>query len=284
MDISDNSKTKGVIAVPQDKLVQNYILNKALETHKNLTLPDRSFAVREILRMDLSKKDLAKFILQIFKLTNTGRFSLTYNYKLDKNIKDRDTQKLSELVKIADTEKAWPELYNNSYLTQPEVETIKSMNNREYYAILNTIQKAGSKDLNNIIPCKPNPVAEPMKNTVIKQTTVDNDIIYYNSIYTKCYDNVCLHESEQKGKIVSVSGTKSSIPQIAYVSDKSNNYCFSLMELVERFAMGNYDNPKTGTRFSNRTLSQVISKYNKEINMYRQYLDILIKNDQEEVF
>lgn len=263
--------TEGVIAIPRDKLVQNYVLNSVFKTHKNLTLEDRSFAIEHILSLNLTNQELAKFILQTYQLSNTGRFSLTYNLDLDTHIQVRDSDRITTLVLVADTEKAWPELYNNSYLTPTEVETIKVMSNREYFALLNAVQMAGcAKDFEDIIPCRSDKT---------ERLSVTKDSIYYNSVYSKCYDNVCLYEAEQKGKIVSINKVNNSeIPKVAYVADTTKNgtgkYCFPMMELVGQLAAGNYVNLETGNRFSERTLSQILTKYHKEIAMYKKYLEI----------
>ncbi len=262
------SLPKGVVAIPRDKLVQNSVLNATLKTHENLTPEDRAFAISQILPLNLDNQQLASFILQIYKLSNTGRFSLTFNMDLDGHIKARVNQRLPILISTAGTEKAWPELYDNSYLNPTERETISQMSNREYYAILNAIETASCvKDFENIIPCQAERTEE---------LTVNDKGIYYNSLYSKCYDTVCLYEAEQKGKIVNLDGQ---IPQVAYVADKTSTdygkYCFPLMELIKQLAECNYINPQSSRRFSERTLSQLLAKYKKEVAMYRKHLEIL---------
>jgi len=264
----------GVIAIPRDKLVQGSVLNSALKTHENLTSEDRAFVISQILLLDLDNQQLTKFIHQIYKLSNTGRFSLTFNMDLDAHVKARVADRIHILVSTAGTDKAWPELYDNQYLTQVEQDTISQMNTREYYAILNSIQTAScSKDFENIIPCR----AEQ-----VEQFSINTESIYYNSLYSKCFGNVCLYEAEQKGKIINLDGQ---IPQVAYVADKSSTqlkYCFQVMELIEQLARGDYVNSQSNRRFSNRTISQLLTKYKKEISMYRKHLDILrsVANDR----
>ena len=262
------SLPKGVVAIPRDKLVQNSVLNAALKTHENLTPEDRAFAISQILLLNLNDPQLARFILQVYKLSNTGRFSLTFNMDLDGHIKARVDQRLPILISTADTEKAWPELYDNPYLSPTERETINQMSNREYYAFLNAIQTAScAKDFENILPC----VAEQAE-----ELSVNTEGIYYNSLYSKCYDTVCLYEAEQKGKIINLDGQ---IPQVAHVADKTSadygKYCFPLMELIKQLSEGNYINPQSKQRFSDRTLSQLLAKYKKEVAMYRKHLEIL---------
>ena len=263
----DNSKTR-VIALPRCKLVQRGILDSAFKTHENLSNDDRSFILGEIIRMNLDNQDLVNFVLQIYKLSNTGRFSLTYNMDLDNHIKVKDIKRIKKLINVSGKEKAWPELYNNPYLTVDEITSIKSMYNREFYAILNTLENASSaNDFDNIIPC-----------VINKDDTIalNKEGIQYTSIYSKCYDNVCISESGQSGKIVSLSNNE--IPQIAYVADgKNERYCFKMMELVKQLSNGDYINSQSGKMFSELALSQMILKYEKEIKMHKRHMDILRK-------
>jgi hypothetical protein len=263
------SNKPGVIGIPRSKLVQNAVLDSAFKTHKNLSVKDRTFAIKQILSLDLSDQELANFVLQIYKLSMTGRFSLTYNLDLDTHIKARLTDRIKTLVGVAGTDKAWPELYDNCYLCDTHIADIKNASDREYYAILNTIQTARSqRDFENILPCV---------NINQKKLTVTDQKIYYNSIYSKCYNNICLSESEQKGKIISLhSGT---VPKVAYVESEKDQdkkeYCLSFMSLIKQLATDNTINPETGTRFSDRTIGQLMNEYTKEVFMYKKYLDIL---------
>ena len=268
-------KTKNtVIGIPRSKLVKRSILDAVLKTHGNLSEDDRNFAINEIIDAKLDDQDLAKFIHQIYKLSNTGRFSLTYNLDLDSHIKAKIPIRIKELIQVSGDEKAWPELYDNNYLTEIDINVIEKMSNREYYAILNTIQTASSsKDFENIIPCV---------TTQDDAIYLEKDGIYHTSIYSKCYNNVCLSESQQTGKIISLT---SDIPQIAYVAEGSDTdtntdigvYCFKIIDLIEQLSRGDYTNPNTGKIFSNRVLNQLLSKYDKEIKMYKKYLTILEK-------
>lgn len=260
-------KSKGVAAIPKDKLIRYSVLNSALKTHKNLTPEDRHFAITHILGLNIDDTKFTNFVLQTYKLSNTGRFSLTFNMDLDQHIKSRKSDRLPILIVTAGTKKAWPELYDNSYLTKDEIEVIEEMSNREYYSILTAIETANClPNIENVLPCS----------TIKDEQFTVNDKIKYNSLYSKCYEDVCLSESEIKGKIISL---QHDIPQVAYVADTYDKnltkFCFPVMEIIENFARSNFKNPKTNTIFSNRTISQIQEKYKKEIAMYKKYLDIL---------
>jgi hypothetical protein len=47
------------------------------------------------------------------------------------------------------------------------------------------------------------------------------------------------------------------------------------MSLIKQLATDNTINPETGTRFSDRTIGQLMNEYTKEVFMYKKYLDIL---------
>lgn len=258
----DNSK-KGIVAIPKSKIFQKEILIPILKTH-GLSSDEIHFAISEILKMNLSEKDFANFILQSYLLTNTGRFSLSFNNKLDENIKSKMT--IEKWVKMAGTKEGWPELYDNPYLTGEEIRIIEEMSNREYFAILNTIETFNScKNAGDIeiFPCK----------TTQDDSVYLNDNIVYTSIYEQCYENVCISESVQRGKIISLK-SGSDIPQVAYVGDgKGAKFCFKVMDLIEQLARGNYINAKNDEMFSDTVLNQLLAKYDKEIKMYKRFLE-----------
>ena len=249
--------SRKVVAIPRSMIVQKSIIDSALKTHEDLTSDDRIYFLS--LLDKLCDKKLAKFVAQIYKLSNTGRFSLTYNMLLDKYIKNKNKEKILTLVEMSGKEKAWPELYNNKRLDEEEIETVETMNRREVHSILNTVETADGYDsFENIIPCQ----AETLDTLAMEEKGLQ-----YSTIYSDCYNNICISESQQKGKIVSLN---SDIPQIAYVADEQDRtkYCFNLMDLIERLANGNYINSQSGRMFSKTTLDQILTKYEKEIKMY----------------
>lgn len=254
-----NIKNKGVIGISKDKLIQYKLLNTVLKTHESLSNDDISFGINNILKLNLDDINMTKFLLHSYKSLNSGRFSLTYNKKLDEAIKSRNNILLPG-------DKDWPELYDNSELSSEDINTIEEMYNREYYAILNAIEKSRCViNLDEILQCDEN------KTQVFN---IDNKDIYYNSLYSKCYENICIQESIQKGKIISLN---SNIPKIAYVSDENKDkiykFCFPIMELIEQFAKNDYINHQNNERFSERTIEQILNKYRKEIAMYKRYLN-----------
>lgn len=264
-------RKKGVTIVPKDKVIQKDMIESALKTHKDLGSEDRKYLIGEVIGMDLSDGALTNFILRTYKLSNTGRFSFIYNLDLDSHIKTRSGKRVRKLVEVAGEEIAWPEVFANPYLSDEERDTIEKMYNREYFAVLNSLERAkcNNRNLEEILPCG-------SSNT--DSLYLSDNKLKYTTIYSQCYDNVCMSEAEQLGKIIALGNGNDEIPQIAYVADgnkKSDRYCFRVMSLIKQLSEGNYINPKTGAMFSPLLLEQLLSKYEKEIKMYKRHLEIL---------
>lgn len=248
---------KGVMGIPKNKVIQLNVLSTVLKNH-NFDSDIIKTIINEVLNLDLTDSQFAKFVLQIYKLSNTGRYSLTYN-KMFENMVNKN-QSIKKLIRIAGTEEAWPELYSNNYLDRDEKNSIEKMYRREYYAMLHTIENSESND-NNLLPCEINDQ---------KTITLNEEGIKYTTMYSQCYEKICITENKQTGKIVSLSDNN--IPQIAYVGDKGKKFCLNLVDLIGRLARGNYINPNTNMEFSKTLISQLLSKYEKEIKMYKYFL------------
>ena len=246
--------------------IHSSLLTITLQSHPNLNPDDIQYAVGVISGMGVSDVELARFTMQTYQLTNTGRYSLTYNYDLDYHIKNRVPSRIQTLVRGARSREAWPELYDNSFLSQNQIRLIDDISNLEYATILKSIKEGKLLSISD------------KTNNTDEKITVDEDV-YYNSIYSKCYDQVCVTEARQRGKIVSLLDPQ--LPKLAYVSDPSSENikeCFDLMLLISRFANGNYMNPKSNRPFSDRTTNQILTKYDKEIKMYKKHLEIMMMN------
>ena len=275
------------------KLAQRAILKAAVGTLKDLDLYDVNFVIHIVLSMNLDNKKLADFVLRVYQLSNTGRFSLTYNLDLVNHIKIRDSNRIKDLIKVCGDEKAWPELHKNYYLLSDEITIIQKMSNREYYAILNTLENAViADDFENLLPC----MKEKVDTLFLRAPSVslfsnasppgmNKNRIIHSSLYSNCYNHVCISETVQQGKIISFSGNNE-IPQVAYVADTSDQnspkkYCFEVMKLVEQLAKGDYINPETNLMFSELTIQQLLQKYEKEIKMYKCHLELLNKAEND---
>lgn len=261
--INLRSPKSSVIAIPRCELIRKKIVHDALKTHSKLLEDDIKFGVDTIVNCSkeniLSDEELASIVLHMYKGSNTGRFCLTFNLDIDMHLRSRDKERIKMLTK-APKEAAFPELYQNDLLTQGEKDTINRMYNKEYYAILNTIEKSKFCDT-PLLPC------HQEKDEYIFQ---DNSNL---SIYNQCYKDICIQESMESTPCLSGS---CNIPQKTYVADCSSGenkaYCFDMIDLIKRLGSNNLNNPKTHKPFSDRAKCQLINKYMKEIKMYRKYL------------
>jgi hypothetical protein len=271
---SNNGK---VNAIFKSDLLHQRILEQALVTHRELSREDILYLIKLVMEQNLNNEDLAKFVAQTYKLSNTGRFSLSFNSDLDTQVKSRDREKVIKLILASKTKTTWPELYDNQLLNNEEITLVRDIANREYHSILYTLDTADNCKIipNNLLPTLS---SDPEILQDIKRGS--NGKIYYNSLYAECYDKVCLYEAQQRGKIISLNSTRSELPKIAYVMDDRNNkptkYCFDLMTLISNLAKGDYINPNTGDLFSERVINQLFTKYNIEIKMYKYYLNFFI--------
>lgn len=253
-----------VTGIPRCRVVKRSIIMSALKTHEKLNDEDRRFGVTVIDKLNLSDEDLASAVLHMYKLTNTGRFCLTFNLDLDMHLKSKNKNRVEALAK-ASKELAFPELYENESLTLQERQVLERMYNKEYYAVLNTIETAKTtREAAIILPCDHE-----------HDEILFHDSNHYLSIYNKCYKDICIYESWENGEEAFAPSGQSSIPCKVYVSDRDKAYCFDMIELVKKLGRGNLINPNTGIEFSNAAQCQLINKYMKEIKMYRKYLCIL---------
>lgn len=247
---------KGVMGIPKDKVIQLNILSVVLKDHK-FNPEITKGVINKVLNLNLTDSQFAKFVLQIYKLSNAGRYSLTYNKMFEDMVGNK--QSIKKLIRIAGTEEAWPELYSNNYLNREEKNSIEKMYRREYYAMLHTIENSDSYS-DNLLPCEINDQ---------KTVTLNDEGIKYTTMYSECYEKICITENKQTGKIISLGNND--IPQVAYVGDKGKKFCINLVDLIERLAKGNYINPDTNMEFSKTLISQLLSKYEKEIKMYKYF-------------
>ena len=258
---------RGVRVVARDNSVKKSLFTSIFKGHK-LSPSDINYVVDIIEGINMTNEQMAKFANQTYLLSNTGRYSLSYNHDLNQAIKVRDSNRIMKLIDNAGTQQAWPELYDNPKLEPKDITLIGNISNKEYYIMLNTIETATtSKDFQNIMPCGKDSV---------DSISINDKRLYFNSIYEKCQNKICVYEAEQVGKIISLSND---VPKVAYVADKEGDkyqgYCFDILFLIERLAKGNYENPATDELFSDVTRDQLLSKYHKEIQMFKRYLLII---------
>lgn len=275
---SPEPSIKDINTIPKKCMIIYHLISDILQTHLKLDINDIRFTSNIICNMNLSNNQLAKFLLHSYKFSNTGRFTLTFNYNLDIYIKIRNKEKIELLANMSEND-AFIELYDNPLLTEIEKITISNIYRREYLSILNTIEYAIATDipLNSIFPSNLNNL-----NNININDFINNE---NKSLYSKCYDGICYYELEKNGNIDDIIGG-CEIPMLTYISDidiQDNNtlnkvYCFDLMELIEMIANNYKINKFTNKIFNPRVYDMIKQKYNKEINMYKKYLSIVSSN------
>ena len=275
---SSATKTSGMQTCAVSDVVCRKLVNESLQTHSDLTSEDVRFCIYVLVQSQLSEPQLASFVLHSYQKTNTGRFALCFNTELDVQLKARDTAMIEALSKVGKA-RAFPELMNNTQLTRVERDTINKMYEREYYSILNVIQHSLKRNspwlhhesLLSCDSCTPGVTTSKSASGMSRVT-----------LYSKCYQGVCIH---QENLTVEDVGTKyfssTQLPSRSYVTDKTDGqkltrvYCFNLMTLLKALATTPCLNPTTGNPFSPEAVKLMMDKYGKEVKMYCYYLQRL---------
>jgi hypothetical protein len=256
-------KCRNVIAIPEYKLIRKSMLMTALQSHENLTKDDINYIIDIVVfgynRDELPDKLFSHFILHLHNLTYTGKFSLTFNKNLDKAILKRNMEWIKLVLEKYSKNIYLPEVYSNQNLSDKEKKGIVKISRKEYLAILRTLQKANIGNIGNLLP---KIVCESLSE---EQLSVDQDGIYYNSLYSQCYNNICLYESKQIGKITDPNGDN--IRNI-YISDGNNDgkKCYDLMKIIRKVITS-----PSGPDLSDRMISQIKDNYSKEIKMFNYF-------------
>lgn len=252
---------RSVRTVPASVLICNKLVDQALRGHEVLSEEDIAFGANYVCSLGLNPEKLALVLLMMSKHTNTGRFALSFNHELDNALKIRD---VAILRRILSGENYLVEIYDNPDLTETEKATIERMLAREYQAIRETLNQGepllarGQLDPRDLLdPC-------PEVEGIMAQV---ND--HRVSLYTRCYDQVCLRETLPGG---------SQIPSVIYTVDQPlgsavpHTFCFETMELVAALVQEVPVNPVTRQPFSELALSLLLPRFAKEIKLYRRYL------------
>jgi len=122
-------------------------VRQAMNSRTEYTKDDINFVVESLTASseeNITIEIVAKFCIRTYIYSNTGRYSFSFNAILKKTIEIKSSEGIRMLAVMTDTE-AFPELHQNSMLTDVERNKILSMVNREYLSSVNTINIAISK-------------------------------------------------------------------------------------------------------------------------------------------
>lgn len=268
-----------VAAVPVRETFCRSIVKECLSTHRDLNEEDVEYASSLGCRFGPDDDDLAMFALHSCKSTNTGRFSLTYNFELDRAIVGRNDQRVIDLASVK-ADVAWPEVFDNSDLSDAERETIMRVHDKELNAVKNVIEQGKTMSppytVQFMTKCEP---------TIDKVIDKRNGIDTKTTLYGMCYKGVCIEESRH-GEVLFDLEQPEKLTETVMVPEKAASAeigihlvrCYDFIHLLHGLSLDPPVDPTTGQKFSDITEKTLLSRYGKEIKMYQKFIDNLKKS------
>lgn len=267
MSMTTLSQRTHVRAIPNQTLVCMRIIPEALLSRGDYSTEQIRFVTDTICQgRDISLEQLAYLILFVTPNTNAGRFAVIFNEQLRSVVDRGDRSALMNLVSRGGHN--FVELYDNSALTEAERQSIARMVDREYSALLSTLQQGSDLQdplSHSYLPCA--------KRTVNQVSVTDGKSTKSSGLYTRCYNEICIYDQD--------TGATPDIPQTVFVPDPASGspvmrvYCFEIMPLVHLLVTAGSTspiNPQTGATFSSLALQLLQQKFSKEIKMYTRSL------------
>ena len=266
----------GATIISTKHIFCQHIFYECFSTHKDLFSEDIKYASTIGCNVELSDKNLSIVLLHICKTTNTGRFSLIYNFNLDKAIINRDSQRIFELIKLPseNIKKTWPEVYDNESLLSIEKDTIINIYNKELNAVINVVSrgKAISPPYNIKFMTSCESLTESNGEIMKKY---END----TTLYGICYRGVCIQESTDNSVQFNTDEPEKLIETLM-VPEKSESMeinihivrCYDFLHLIHGLSMNPPVDPITTNSFSQITEKMLLTRYEKEIKMYKKFL------------
>ena len=271
--VSIRPKQAKIMTIPSTTIFCQRLLTEVLSTHEALNDEDIVFAVDLGCQAQglTNIQILGNFVTHSCQLTNTGRFSLSFNYALDQAIKSRNGDRFIALA-TSPSQNIWLEVYDNAELTSDERKIILDMYNRELVVFLNILEQGSTEAGSLVLPCDRIKECHP--------TDINNQ--GKTCLYSNCYRDVCLAESKvfqipESGRLA-LPDQSDQIPGTVMVPDIREGFlrvvhCFDFITLIRSLSTVPIINPITEKPFSPEGLRLLLSRYEKEIKMYRRYLN-----------
>ena len=219
--------------------------------------------IAETLCGNLTKKETAIFATLMFQKVNSGRYSLSFRQRL---IDIVDSGSKEDLVNLAreSPEVLFPELYDNPLLDDAEYKIVQDMFTLEWNAMQTLLTRG--EDLENF--GKYFTFCQESKVEVSTPSGTEG-------LYSQCFSDVCVFSRRGGNYIDEAQGRMPSanvyVP--VHTSEGIDKYCFDQLQIVEMLARGENANPETGEPFSDNILGLLQSKFDKEVKMFRRFLE-----------
>lgn len=288
------------IVISNRMIICTKVMKESYSTHPNLELDEISAAtliscqeiMKDYVNDDEFVKRLSELAVHISKLTTTGKFTLIFNTELDSAIKnlfeeyplgdssyDLDPDLVLRALIRSPEDRYWIEVNNNPNLSLNDIELIKKTRDQELLSMINAVSEAMNMnllDLNNETI-----MGNVCDNKVSSKSANPSAKSAHSNLYSKCSNDVCIRTERKSGDIFDM--TSQQIPSTVIIPTPSNylgeghkittSQCLDLMTLIWGLAMHPPINPMTGERFNEHVENSLIGRYNKEIRMYKRYLE-----------
>ena len=206
-----------------------------------------------------NQKQLAYFLTYANLTTYTGRFCLIFNTYLNQAILNQDINWLQIATNFS-PHQVFVELYSNEGLTHAEKSAIEEIMTSEVTCTLHVIQDLMAQN------------ELRLANSLVNYLISNGQTTCFDRCYVDLRDQA---NAEAFGYLDSWIRVTDNVPQTIL----REVYIFDLMTLIDILArsddQANVINPYTQLAFSNNTSHFLQQKYQKEIQLYRFYLQYL---------
>lgn len=301
------TRTRVVEVASKDSLVRR-AFRTIFEQRANFRPEDIDFGVEVISRMTppMHIEQLSLIMLYSNRLTQTGRFAISFNYDLDMAIVQRDVGDVTKLC--SGGRNMFVELYDNQQLTREEFLGVATRTEKEYKAMYSAImdsEKTGEDIIVNPQSCEITMLQfDGISDTYPGTSTVDDldpsNITKDNLMrlsedlsnrsahskkkvgtYAKCFKDICVWELDEQqipnkndNVVLNDSQMQMKIPIVESREGSMTKelFCFDYLELIFALSISPIVNPKTMKPFSSKLEGLLRFQYIIPIKLYQRAL------------
>lgn len=261
MVIKRGSIFKMVRVIPLSTYLCLSRMRDVLYTDKKKTRGDIDFAVRTLCSMGWDKELLAWILLLLSQTTFTGRYALSFNRRVRRLLKKRETDEVIDLFDGVTLENVLDRLYpelteSDEFLTEEQRAELRSRVEGEHRAMVRSFDEQ-LKRPNTAFVCQTyNENFECVRPSVV----VDE------SVYSECYTQACLEAnriaSPYAERFYFIERDEMGLP---------HTYTIDRLKLVKKLAKGE---PLKGVALQTETRESLKTTLAKEIGLYKTYLSM----------
>ena len=210
-------------------------IRQVLDTHNNLIINDIIWASDVICRQKYNTERLAQILTHLNKRTYIGRLSWVVNYRVEKDIIDRNEDKLIKSLEIL-----WPEF--EVKLSDRDHQRLRQLRFSEITATLLVLESDECLSGNCqalLFPCR--------SNSYESYSISTNSSEDHQSVFQKCLEEICLYEQHESGNKNVILSSSTLFPNQSYVMDDITNpdrrTCYSHDQIMVMMSNNNSNIP-----------------------------------------